>query len=65
MINEKDKYRFLLENMMEGYGYHQIVRDSSGTPVDYIFLDVNPAFEAITGLDRGGILGKTATEGLL
>jgi len=48
--------------MMDGYAYHQIVRDNSGNPVDYIFLDVNPAFEAITGLARGEILGKTATE---
>ncbi len=48
MKTEKDKYCLLKENMMDGYAYHQIVRDSSGTPVDYIFLDVNPAFEAIT-----------------
>ena len=62
MKKGKDKYRLLRENMMDGYAYHQIVRDSSGTPVDYIFLDMNPAFEAITGLVRGDILGKTATE---
>ncbi len=62
MKKGKDKYRLLIENMMEGYAYHQIVRDSSGTPVDYIFLDMNPAFEAITGLARGDILGKAATE---
>ncbi len=58
----KDKYRLLKEHMMDGYAYHQIVRDSSGTSVDYIFLDVNPLFETVTGLARDDILGKTATE---
>jgi len=62
MEKGKDKNCLLIENMMDGYAYHQIVRDSSGTPVDYIFLDVNPAFETITGLARDDILGKTVTE---
>ncbi len=57
-----DKYRLLMENMMDGFAYHQIVRDESGTPMDYIFLDVNPAFEAITGLNRENIIGKPVTE---
>ncbi len=62
MSKGNEKYRLLIENMMDGFAYHQIVRDSSGTPVDYIFLDVNPAFEAMTGLARDDILGKAVTE---
>ncbi len=62
MIKGKDKYRLLLENMTDGYAYHQILKDNDGNTVDYIFLDVNPAFETITGLDRGDILGKMASE---
>jgi PAS domain S-box-containing protein/putative nucleotidyltransferase with HDIG domain len=62
MISEKEKFRMLLENMTDGYAYHQVVKDSAGIPVDYIFLDVNPAFEAITGLSRSGIIGKRASE---
>jgi len=62
MKKGKDKYRLLVENMIDGYAYHQIVRNSSGTPVDYIFLDANPAFESITGLTRDDILGKAVTE---
>ncbi len=62
MVKGKDKIRLLKENMMDGYAYHQIIRDSSGKPVDFIFLDVNRAFEDITGLARDDILGKKASE---
>ncbi|MDP3305870.1 MAG: GAF domain-containing protein [Erysipelotrichaceae bacterium] len=57
-----DKYKLLKENMMDGYAYHQIVKNSTGDPVDYIFLDVNQVFEDITGLSKDEILNKKATE---
>ena len=41
---------------------HEIVCDAAGVPVDYRFLDVNRAFEAITGLERERVLGKTVLE---
>ena len=55
---DNNKHRLLLENLPEAFAYHQIVTDSEGKPVDYIFLDVNPAFENMTGLSRGDIIGK-------
>jgi PAS domain S-box-containing protein len=33
-----------------------------GKPIDYIFIDVNPAFEQKTGLKRENIIGKKVTE---
>ncbi len=39
--------------------HHQIIVDDAGTPVDYIFLYVNPAFEKLTGLEGKKIVGKT------
>ena len=38
---------------------HEIICDSSGTPADYRFLEVNPAFELLTGLHKEDIIGKT------
>ena len=52
----------LTNEPMDGHAYHQIIQDSSGTPVDCLFLDVNPAFEAITGLSKADVIGKTARE---
>ncbi len=55
------KFRNLFEKMAEGFALHEIVCDSEGRPVDYRFLDVNPAFERLTGLERRKVVGKLAT----
>ena len=57
-----DSHQFLLENMINGYAYHKIVRDEKGKPVDYVFLEVNKAFERLTGLKRDEVVGKRVTE---
>ncbi|MDH4232752.1 MAG: EAL domain-containing protein, partial [Nitrospirota bacterium] len=56
------KCRSLFTKMLNGFAYHQIVVDEKGSPVDYIFLEVNEAYERITGLKRKDIVGKRATE---
>ena len=56
------KYRVLIENMPDAFAYHQMIFDSNGNPEDYVFLDVNPAFEMITGLQKEKIIGKRVTE---
>ena len=48
--------------MLDGFAYHRIVLDENGIPIDYIFLDVNPAYEEFTGLRRAEIVGKRVTE---
>ncbi len=45
-----------------GYAYHKIVCDKAGAPADYIFLEVNQAFEKLTGLSSDEIIGKRVTE---
>lgn len=62
-MNPGDKrYRLLVENLPEGFAYHQVVVNGDGNPVDYIFLEVNKAFENLTGLKRENIIGKRVTE---
>lgn len=56
------RYRLLFENLPTAFAYHQIVTDADGQPVDYIFLEVNPAFEKQTGLHREDIIGCRVTE---
>jgi two-component system CheB/CheR fusion protein len=56
------RYRELFERMHSGFALHEIITDASGTPVDYRFLEVNPAFEEMTGLSRSMILGKRVTQ---
>jgi len=57
-------YRNLFESMLNGFALHEMVFDEEGTPIDYIFLEVNSAFEEMTGLQRGDILGKRITMAL-
>ncbi|MBN2591728.1 MAG: PAS domain S-box protein, partial [Sedimentisphaerales bacterium] len=56
------KYRLLFESMMDGFALHEIVFDENNNPVDYLFIDINPAFEKLTGLKRDEIINKKASE---
>jgi PAS domain S-box-containing protein len=48
--------------MAEGFALHEILTDASDRPVDYRFLDVNPAFEVMTGLPRERWIGHSILE---
>jgi PAS domain S-box-containing protein len=52
------RYRLLFEAMTEGFAVHEIICDDQGRPCDYRFLDVNPAFERLTGLKRADLLSR-------
>lgn len=54
--------RSFFEAMPSGFAIHRMIVDGRGYPVDYVFLDVNPAFERLTGMKRSEIVGKRATE---
>jgi len=58
----EERYRRLFESMNEGFALHEMLYDESGEPCDYRFLDVNPAFERLTGLGRQAVIGKTVSE---
>ena len=58
----EQNYASLFEKMLDGFALHEILCDAQGHPIDYRFLDVNPAFERLTGLKRSNLLGKTVLE---
>ncbi len=59
---KQDHYKNLIMSAPVGYGWHKIVLDERGVPCDYVFLDVNPAFERLTGLSSSEILNRRVTE---
>jgi PAS domain S-box-containing protein len=59
---EKAHYRQLFHQMLNGFAVHKIICDEQGAPVDYLFLDVNPAFEKMTRLKRDDVVGRTVRE---
>jgi diguanylate cyclase (GGDEF)-like protein/PAS domain S-box-containing protein len=52
------RFRFLFDKMLNGGAIHEIICDQDGRPVDFRFLEVNPAFERITGLSREEVIGR-------
>jgi PAS domain S-box-containing protein len=54
----EERFRSLFEHMTEGLAHCRMLYQD-GVPVDWVYLDVNPAFEKITGL--AGAAGKNAT----
>jgi PAS domain S-box-containing protein len=55
----EEHYRSLFENMLNGFAYcRMLYRD--GVPQDFIYLDVNPGFEKLTGLKE--VTGKKVSE---
>lgn len=51
----------VFDNMLEGVAIHEIVYDPSNKAIDYVIIDVNPAYENITGFKREKVLGKKAS----
>lgn len=61
-LGESEKrYRTLFTSMTEGFALHEIICDDKGKPYDYRFLDINPAFERLTGLTRE-VIGRSVSE---
>jgi PAS domain S-box-containing protein len=58
--NEK-KLTDIYNSMSEGLAIHEMICDESGQAVDYRYIDVNPAFEHITGLQRSMVIGQMAS----
>ena len=54
------RYRQLFTEMAAGHAVHEIILDGNGTPCDYRFLEVNPAFETLTGLRAEDVVGRRA-----
>ncbi|TAN39531.1 MAG: PAS domain S-box protein [Nitrospirae bacterium] len=56
------RYRELFDSMIDGFALHEIICDAEGKPCDYRFLEVNPAFERVTGLRAQDLIGRTVLE---
>ena len=49
-------------SLQEGFCLLEIISDNAGEPVDYRFLEVNTAFERMSGFSRIMIIGRAITE---
>lgn len=58
----EEKYRRLFETMGEGFVVGRMIYDSRGRAIDCRFIEVNPAYERLTGLRRDAALQLTIRE---
>jgi PAS domain S-box-containing protein len=57
----EERLRKLYSAMNDGLALHEVVYDRAGRATDYRLLDVNPAFERITGISRERAAGALAS----
>ncbi|MGZ7068453.1 MAG: PAS domain S-box protein, partial [Methanobacterium sp.] len=55
-------YRTFFNNPLMGFALCEIITDEEGEPVDFMYLQVNNAFESYTGLKKEKVLNKKVTE---
>lgn len=58
----EERYRQFFDNPLTGFSLCEIITDDQGDPVDFIYLEVNQAFEILTGLKRDYVLNKRVNE---
>ncbi len=62
LLESKEKYQLLFENMVDGFAFCQMIYDKQDKPRDFIYLEVNQAFERILRVKKEQLLGKKATD---
>jgi PAS domain S-box-containing protein len=62
LIESDQRYRLLFQSIDSGFALHEIICDAQGVPCDYRFLEINPAFEKLTGLKAETLIGHTNQE---
>jgi PAS domain S-box-containing protein len=60
LLKSKEQYLTLFNSIDEGFCIIEMIFDAKGKPVDYRFLEMNPAFEKQTGMHE--VTGKTMRE---
>lgn len=59
---DNERFRQFFSENITGYALYEVISDSSGIPIDFRFLNVNPAFEKYTCLRSDDIIGKRLKE---
>jgi PAS domain S-box-containing protein len=54
----EERFRLLFDHMLDGFVYYRVLLDENGQAVGTRFLEINAAFERLTGLKREDVIGK-------
>ena len=63
LSTSEERYRTLFNSIDEGFCIIEVMFDETDKPVDYRFLEINPAFEQLTGIPADqALLGKPISQ---
>lgn len=62
LLESEKKFRDLFDANDAGIAIHEVIYDNTGQQADYRFLDVNPAYEEMTGQKAADIIGKSVRD---
>jgi PAS domain S-box-containing protein len=60
IAESQTRFRLLFEHMLDGVAYCRMIFDEDGRADDFVYLDVNPAFARLTGLEE--VKGRRVSE---
>jgi len=61
-LDYKKRYRTIFDKMLNGFALCKLLTDKEGNPIDYIFLEVNRAFEKINFIKKEEVINKKVSE---
>ncbi len=59
LLDSEERLTQLINHMHQALALHEMIYDDTGTPVDYRYIQVNPHFEVVTGLQAADVIGRT------
>ncbi len=62
LAESEARFTRLFRNLPVGFARHKMIFDKNGEPIDYIFLEINSAFEEFTGLKKEDVIGIPITQ---
>ena len=60
--NSEERYKQLFNSMTESFQVFELIYNFEGKPIDYRYLEANPALEQLVGLSMEEVIGKSVKE---
>jgi PAS domain S-box-containing protein len=60
--DSEEKFKLMFNQMVSASALFEVILNKRGKPVDYRYIEVNPAFERNTGKNNDQVIGKTLLE---
>ncbi len=62
LVKSEEKYKLLATQMQLGLALHEVILDEDGSPIDYVFLEINESYTKLLGVTPEMCIGKKITE---